>query len=99
MRMILTLPPSTVLPSLRDRAALRLELVALRHQLAVLERKRTTRIRLTRFDRFFRVWLYRVWSGCLDAVVIVQPETVIGWHRRGFRLFWRWKSRPRGNPL
>jgi transposase InsO family protein len=95
MHMVFTLLLSAVLPSLRDRAALQLELVALRHQLAVLERKRTTRLRLTRFDRFFWVWLYRLWPGCLDAVVIVQPETVIRWHRRGFRLFWRWKSRPR----
>ncbi len=82
MHMILTLLLSAVVPSLRDRAALQLELIALRHQLAVLERKRTTRLRLTRFDRFFWVWLYRVWPGCLDAVVIVQPETVIRWHRR-----------------
>ncbi len=74
MHMILTLLLSAVVPSLRDRAALQLELIALRHQLAVLERKRTTRLRLTRFDRFFWVWLYRVWPGCLDAVVIVQPE-------------------------
>ncbi len=95
MHMILTLVLSAVLPSLRDRAALQLELIALRYQLAVLERNRTTRSRLTRFDRFFWVWLYRVWPGCLDTVVIVQPETVIRWHRRGFRLFWRWKSRPR----
>ncbi len=93
--MILTLLLAAVLPSLRDRAALQLELIALRHQLAVLERKRTTRLPLTRFDRFFWVWLYRVWPGCLVAVVIVQPETVIRWHRRGFRLFWQWKSRPR----
>jgi hypothetical protein len=59
---------------------LQLELIALRRQLTVLERKRTTRSRLTRFDRFFRVWLYRAWLGCLDAVVIVQPETVIRRH-------------------
>ncbi len=95
MHMIFSLLLSAVLPSLRDRASLELELIALRHQLLVLERKRTTRIRLTHFDRFIWVWLYRVWPGCLDAVVIVQPETVIRWHRRGFRLFWRWKSRPR----
>ncbi len=68
---------------------------ALRHQLLVFERKRTTRPRLNRFDRFFWVWLYRLWPGCLDVVVIVKPETVIRWHRRGFRLFWTWKSRPR----
>jgi transposase InsO family protein len=96
MHTMLSLLLSAVVPCLRDRASLHLELIALRHQLLVLERKRTTRIRLTRFDRLFWVWLYRVWPGCLDAVVIVQPDTVIRWHRRGFRLFWRWKSRPRG---
>ncbi len=101
MRAILSLLLSTVLlPSLRDRASLQLELVALRHQIAVLERKRTTRPRLTRIDRFVWVWLYRLWPGCLDIVVIVKPDTVIRWHRMGFRLFWTWKSRPprRGRP-
>ncbi len=95
MQTILALLRSVVLPSLRDRASLQLELIALRHQLAVLERIRTTRPRLTRIDRFFWVWLYRLWPGCLDVVVMVKPETVIRWHRRGFRLFWSWKSRPR----
>ena len=95
MHKVLSLLLSAVLPSLRDRAALQLELIALRHQLLVLERKRTTRPRLTRIDRFFWVWLYRLWPGCLDVVVMVKPDTVIRWHRRGFRLFWRWKSRPR----
>ncbi len=95
MHAIPSLPLSAVLPSLRDKAALQLELVALRHQLAVLERKRTTWPRLTRIDRFFWVWLYRVWPDCLNAVVIVKPETVMRWHRRGFRLFWTWKSKPR----
>ena len=60
MHTILSLLLSAVLPSFRDKAALQLELVALRHQLAVLERKRTTRPRLTRIDRFFWVWLYRL---------------------------------------
>ncbi len=95
MHTIRTLLLSVVVPCLRDRASLQLELIALRHQLTVLERKRTTRPRLTRIDRFFWVWLYRLWSGCLDVVVIVKPDTVIRWHRRGFRLFWTWKSRPR----
>jgi len=95
MHTILSLLLSAVLPSLRDRASLQLELIALRHQLLVLERKRTTRPRLTRIDRFCWVWLYRLWPGCLDVVVIVKPDTVIRWHRRGFRLFWKWKSRPR----
>ena len=95
MHTILSLLLSAVLPSLRDRASLQLELIALRHQLLVLERKRTTQSRLTRIDRFLWVWLYRLWPGCLDVVVIVKPDTVIRWHRRGFRLFWTWKSRPR----
>ena len=82
-------------PSLRDRASLQFELFALRHQLLVLERKRTTQSRLTRIDRFLWVWLYRLWPICLDVVVIVKPDTVIRWHRRGFGLFWTWKSRPR----
>ncbi len=98
MHTILSLMLSAVLQSLRDRASLQLELIALRHQLTVLERKRTTRPRLTWIDRFFWVWvwvcLYRLWPGCLDVVVIVKPDTVIRWHRRGFRLIWTWKSRP-----
>ncbi len=95
MPTILSLLVSAVLPSLRDRTALQLELLALRHQLLVLERKRTTRPRLRRIDRVFWMWLYRLWPGCVNTVVIVKPETVIRWHRRGFRLFWSWKSRPR----
>ncbi len=73
---MLSLLLSAVLPSLRDRASLQLELIALRHQLLVLERKRTTRIRLTHFGRFIWVWLYRVWPGCLDAVVIVHRHSL-----------------------
>ena len=97
MLAILSLLLSAVLSSLQDRTTLQLELVALRHQLEVHERKRkrTTRPRLTRIDRFFWVWLYRLWPGCLDIVVIVKLNTVIGWDRMGIRLFWTWKSRPR----
>ncbi len=95
MHTILSLLLSAALPSLRGRASLQLELIALRHQLSVLERKWTARPRLTRTDRFFWVWLYRFWPGCLDVVVIVKPDTVIRWHRRGFRLFWTWRSRSR----
>ena len=95
MHTILSLLLAAILPSLRGRAALQLEIIALRHQLLVLERKRTAQFRLTRIDRFLWAWLYRLWPGCLDVVVIVKPDTVIRWHRRGFRLFWKWKSRPR----
>ncbi len=95
MQEIFTLLLSTIVAKMRRRAWLELEVLALRHQLVVLERRQTSRPRLTSADRLFWVWLYRLWPCCLDAVVIVKPETVIRWHRRGFRLFWRWKSRPR----
>ncbi len=95
MQEIFTLLLSTIVPKIRRRAWLELEVLVLRHQLVVLERRQTSRPRLTSADRLFWVWIYRLWPRCLDAVVIVKPETVIRWHRRGFRLFWKWKSRPR----
>src|SRR5262245_27999725 len=79
--------------SLRSRAILHIELLALRHQLHVLERSRRPRVRLTRLDRLLWVWLSRSWTEWRTALVIVKPETVIAWHRRGFRLFWTWRSR------
>ena len=74
-------------------AALALENLALRHQLAVLQRS-GSRPRLSRWDRIVWVWLSRVWTGWRSSLVIVQPATVVAWHRQGFQLFWRWKSRP-----
>jgi putative transposase len=73
--------------SFRERTALQLEILALRHQLHVLERTRRRRVRPTRSDRLLWVWLSRVWQGWRSAVVIVKPETVLAWHRRGFRLW------------
>jgi len=73
-----------------------LEVAALRHQVEVLRRDQRSRVRLTRLDRALWVLLYRLWSRCLDAVAIVKPETVVRWHRLGFRAFWSWKSHPRG---
>src|SRR5258708_19980092 len=55
-----------------------------------------SRTRLTLIDRLIFVWLYRLRPSVLSAVVIVQPETAMRWHRAGFRLYWRWKSRARG---
>jgi hypothetical protein len=77
----------------RSRAILQLEILALRHQLQVLERSHKRRLRLTRFDRMLWVWFSRLRWQWRSALVIVQPETVISWHRRGFRLYWSWKSR------
>jgi putative transposase len=83
----------------RSRAILELELLALRHQLHVLERSPGRRLRLTPVDRLLWVWFSRAWSEWRAALVIVKPATVISWHRRGFRLFWAWKSRHRtGRP-
>jgi hypothetical protein len=93
----------SLLPSFRcvarSRASLHLEIIALRHQLTVVDRARRSRLRLTRVDRKLWVWLSRSWHGSRSAVHIVKPETVIAWHRHGFRLFWTWKSRHRtGRP-
>ena len=80
------------------RAALALENLALRQQLAVLHRS-APRPKLRWRDRLFWVWLSRLWSGWREVLVLVKPETVVRWHRLGFRLFWRWKSRGRpGRP-
>ena len=94
---------SFLLTTLRDcgrsRATLQLEILALRHQLDVLNRSHGRRLRLTRFDRLLWAWLSRAWSEWRTVLVIVKPDTVIAWHRRGFRLFWTWKSRRRtGRP-
>ncbi len=82
--------------SIRSRAALQLEILALRHQLGVLQRS-VKRPKLTSSDRLLWVWLCRIWSDWRSALIIVRPDTVITWHRKGFRLFWTWKSR-RGRP-
>ena len=82
--------------TIRSRAALAAEILALRHQLAVLRRQAPRRLRLCRTDRLLWVWLSQAWSEWRHAVQIVSPDTVLRWHRRGFALYWRWKSRPRG---
>src|SRR5215475_8748601 len=83
----------------RSRAALHLEILALRHQLQVLQRSRPRRIHLARADRWLWAWLSAAWSEWRGALVIVKPETVLAWHRQGVRLFWTWKSRRRnGRP-
>jgi hypothetical protein len=79
----------------RRKTSLELEILALRHQLTVLRRQRPGRPQLFRIDRLLWVWLYRLWPRCLEAMVLVKPATVVQWHRQGFRLYWRWRSRPR----
>ena len=80
----------------KSKCQLEAENVALRHQVVVLRRQVRGRVRLTNLDRLILVQLYRWFPSILKALAIVQPETVIRWHRAGFRCYWRWKSRARG---
>ena len=84
----------------KTSAELRLENLALRHQLGVLRRSAPKQLKLTPADRVFWVCLRRVWGDWKSALMIVKPATVIAWHRKGFRLFWTWKIRrgKRGRP-
>jgi transposase InsO family protein len=78
---------------IRSRLDLQLENVALRHQIGVLHRSARKRPKLTSRDRLFWVCLSRLWRDWRSTLVIVKPETVVAWHRKGFRLFWTWKVR------
>jgi putative transposase len=82
----------------RSRASLELKLIALQHQLAALRRQRPGRPQLSSLDRLLWVWLYRIWPQVIDAIVLVKPATVVQWHRKGFRLYWRWRPRRPGRP-
>ena len=80
----------------KTQARLEAEIVLLRHQLNVLRQRVPSKPRLTMADRLLFIWLYRLFPSVLNAVTIVQPETIIRWHRTGFRLYWRWKARSQG---
>jgi len=80
----------------QSREHLKAEVVVLRHQLNVLRRKASKRPKLSGSDRALFVWLCRLFPSIASAITIVRPETVIRWHRAGFRTWWRWKSRYRG---
>jgi len=77
---------------LRNRTELAAENLALRQQLAILQQKSKTP-RLRRRDRIFWALLSRFWANWRSSLLIVQPDTVVSWHRQGFKLYWRWKSR------
>jgi hypothetical protein len=83
----------------RSKLALEAENAALRQQIIVLRRKLRGRIRLSNGDRLFFVWLYRLFPAVTRALMIIRPDTLVRWHRSGFRHFRRWKSRRRiGRP-
>src|SRR5215472_14421717 len=97
MLLSLTTLFGTLSSMFRSRAALEFENLALRHQIGILQRSARKRPKLTLWDRLLWVWVSRIWSDWRSALTIVQPETVVAWHRAGFRLFWTWKVR-RGQP-
>jgi hypothetical protein len=95
----MAMPTNSVLPVARSeprtRSALLLEAIALRHQIAVLERRRTRRPCFRRIDRLLWIFLSRWWSGWRESLVVVQPETVLRWRRSGWSALWEYRSRGR----
>src|SRR6476469_622118 len=99
MRGLLNLIRRMLFGLFRSKASLEAEILALRHQLNVLHRGSPKRPVFSNFDRMVFVCLYRIAPRILEALTIVEPETVVRWHRAGFRCFWSWKSRRRaGRP-
>src|SRR6202163_1797070 len=84
------------IPPFRSKSRLEAENAVLRHQLIVLRRKMRGRPQLTNNDRWFFIQLYRWFPSILQVLTIIRPETLVRWHRAGFRAYWGWKSRPRG---
>ena len=83
----------------KPQRRLEVENLFLRHQLSIALRRAPPRVRLRGSDRALLVWMTRLWPGLLTATRVVQPETILRWHRAGFTTFWRWKSRKRaGRP-
>ena len=83
----------------KSRWQLEAENLFLRHQLSIALRCAPPRLRLCRADRALLIWMTRIWPGLLGMTQVVQPETILRWHRTGFKAFWRWKSRKRaGRP-
>jgi hypothetical protein len=80
----------------KSKLRLEAENAVLRHQLIVLRRRLHGRVRLTNNDRWFLIQLYRWFPSILQVLTIIRPETLVRWHRAGFRSYWRWKSRPQG---
>lgn len=97
--MILALVVQLVIDACRDRVVLIAELLFLRHENAVLRRRKSARIDLTNVDRGFLTWFFRFWPEVAKRSLLVSPGTLLRWHRRGFRAYWRWKSRAKpGRP-
>jgi transposase InsO family protein len=96
MRDLFRLIGWTVVDLIRSRAALEAEIWTLRQQINVLRRTAPKNLSFSAIDRLVFVGLYRLFPKVCDALAIVKPDTIVRWHRAGFRLYWRWKSRRRG---
>ena len=93
MKTILVPLLTTLADLLRSRVSLHLEMLALRQQLAMVASRDNKRLRFRPNERIFWIWLYRLWPSCLQTLAIFKPDTLVRWHRKGFRLYWTWKSR------
>jgi hypothetical protein len=83
----------------KSRSRLEAENLFLRHQLSIALRRAPPRLRLRGIDRALFAWMIKLWPSLLGAAQVVQPETILRWHRAGFKAYWRWKSRNRaGRP-
>src|SRR5665811_1031784 len=83
----------------KSRSRLEAENLFLRHQLNIALRRAPPRLRLHGSDRALLVWMTKLWPSLFGAAQVIQPETILRWHRAGFKIFWRWKSRNRaGRP-
>src|ERR1700724_4111639 len=87
---------AVVTSSFKSKGRLEAENAVLRHQLIVLRRRVKGRVQPTDSDRWFLVQMFRWFPSILTVVTIVRPETLVRWHRAGFRRYWRWKSNARG---
>jgi putative transposase len=96
MKTVLLPVLATAAGLLRGRALLHLEILALRQQLAMVTARDRKRLRFRRRERLFWVWLYRLWPGCLETLALFKADTLVRWHRKGFQLYWTWKSRRSG---
>jgi hypothetical protein len=91
MKTIIVPVLSTLLGLLQSRALLHLEILALRQQLAMVKHRTPKRLRFHQRERLFWVWLYRLWPSCLKTLHVFKPDTLVRWHRKGFRRYWTWK--------
>ena len=99
MLAILHLLGMLVFDGFKSRRQLEAENLFLRHQLNIALRRAPPHFRLRGSDRALMVWLVRLWPSLLGVARVVQPDTILRWHRAGFKVFWRWKSRNRaGRP-